>query len=88
MNNTVGTALIKFTDSEIQLLVNSLHMSISTVIPCVDDGEWKRPYKTIKKDLEEILHTFKEKQREMRVDVRDANPKKEYINKITGKEST
>ena len=34
------------------------------------------------------LSKFKEKQREMRVDVRDANPKEEYINKITGKEST
>ena len=31
-----GTALVKFTKGEIELLINSLHMSISTVVPCVD----------------------------------------------------
>ena len=49
-----GTALIKFTKSEIQLLINSLHMSVSTVVPCVDSGEWKRPYEKLLKDLKGI----------------------------------
>ena len=46
-----GTALIKFTKSEVQLLINSLHMSITTVVPCVEGSEWKKPYKNLKKDL-------------------------------------
>ena len=49
-----GTALIKFSKNEIELLINSLHMSISTVVPCVENGEWKKPYETIQKDLIDI----------------------------------
>ena len=37
----IGTATIKFTDSEIGLLINSLEMSISTIVPCVNDGMGK-----------------------------------------------
>ena len=65
-----GTALIKFTKSEIQLLINSLHMSVSTVVPCVDSGEWKRPYETIQKDLINIRLQLIEKEREAKVDVK------------------
>ena len=46
---TQGTALIKFTKSEVQLLINSLHMSISTVVPCVENGNCKKPYEKIQK---------------------------------------
>ena len=49
-----GTALIKFTKNEVQLLINSLHMSITTVVPCVEGSEWKKPYKNLKKDLKKI----------------------------------
>jgi hypothetical protein len=65
-----GTALIKFTKSEIQLLINSLHMSVSTVVPCVDSGEWKRPYETIQKDLINIRLQLVEKEREAKIDVK------------------
>ena len=62
-----GTALIKFTRSEVQLLINSLHMSISTVVPCVENGEWKKPYEKIQGDLQKIVSQFIEKEREIRI---------------------
>ena len=62
-----GTALIKFTKSEIQLLINSLHMSISTVVPCVENGEWKKPYEKIQGDLQKVVGQFIEKEREIRI---------------------
>ena len=65
-----GTALIKFSKNEIELLINSLHMSISTVVPCVENGEWKKPYETIQKDLIDIKSQLIEKERNSRVDVK------------------
>ena len=56
----IGTATIKFTDSEIGLLINSLEMSISTIVPCVNDGEWKKPYEALKKDLVDINKELRE----------------------------
>ena len=64
---TEGTALIKFTKSEVQLLINSLHMSISTVVPCVENGEWKKPYEKIQGDLQKIVGQFIEREREIRI---------------------
>ena len=66
MNKQIGTATIKFTDAEIQLLVNSLHMSITTVVPCVDSGEWKVPYESLRKDLKRILNELEDKKWEER----------------------
>jgi len=65
-----ATALIKFTRSEVQLLINSLHMSISTVVPCVENGEWKKPYEKIQKDLVNITEQFIEKEREININVK------------------
>ena len=65
-----ATALIKFTRSEVQLLINSLHMSISTVVPCVENGEWKKPYEKIQKDLKSITEQFIEKEREININVK------------------
>ena len=65
-----GTALIKFSKNEIELLINSLHMSISTVVPCVENGNWKKPYETIKKDLIDIKLQLIEKEREVKIDVK------------------
>ena len=70
MKNIEGTALIKLTRSEVQLLINSLHMSISTVVPCVEDGEWKKPYEKIQKDLIKITEQFTEKEREIKINAK------------------
>ena len=66
MSNPIGTILIKFSESEIQTLINSLHMSITTVVPCVDDGKWKVPYEILRKVLSEMLKQLEDKKWEER----------------------
>jgi len=70
----IGTATIKFSDSEIGLLINSLEMSISTIVPCVDSGEWKKPYEVLKKDLVDISKQLREKEREIPYEAKRINP--------------
>ena len=74
MGEKVGTATIVFTDVEIQLLINSLHMSITTVVPCVDSGEWKIPYEMLQKDLKRILNQLEDKKWEERTNGTTQNP--------------
>lgn len=62
-----GTVKIKFSRSEVQLLLNSLHMSITTVVPCMENGQWKKPYEKLKKDLETIDNQLIEKEREINI---------------------
>jgi|TARA_R110002033_G_scaffold15792_7_gene44350 hypothetical protein len=62
-----GSVKVKFSKSEIQLLVNSLHMSISTVVPCMENGQWKKPYEKLRKDLENITNQLIEKEREITI---------------------
>lgn len=62
MNEAVVT--IKLSDNEIGLLINSLGMLESAVVPCVDNGKWKVPYETLKKDLKQIQTKVIEKRRE------------------------
>ena len=45
-------------------------MSISTVVPCVENGEWKKPYEKIQKDLQNITEQFIEKEREININVK------------------
>ena len=58
-----GIATIKLSESEIQLVLNSLRMSISTLVPCVDSGEWKVPYEQLEKDFVNILKLLREYKR-------------------------
>ncbi len=58
-----GIATIKLSESEIQLVLNSLRMSISTLVPCVDSGEWKVPYEQLEKDFVNILKQLREYKR-------------------------
>ena len=74
MNRQIGTATIKFTDAEIQLLINSLHMSITTVVPCVDSGQWKVPYESLRKDLKRILNELEDKKWKDRTNGTIQNP--------------
>ena len=53
-NDSVVTIQIKYTDSEINLLINSLIMTCTTQIPTEDNGQWKRPYEQLLKDLKNI----------------------------------
>ena len=47
----VATVTIKYTESEVVLLINSLEMTTSAKVPCVEDGQWKTPYERLKDDL-------------------------------------
>ena len=72
--SNIGTATIKFSDSEIGLFINSLEMSISTIVPCVDNGEWKKPYEILKKDLMDISKQLRDKEREIPYEAKRNNP--------------
>jgi|TARA_R100000458_G_scaffold23658_1_gene21197 hypothetical protein len=59
----VASATIKCTESELVLLINSLEMTTSAKVPCVEGGEWKAPYKTLKADLLSIRNQLIEHKR-------------------------
>jgi len=82
MSEPIGTATIKFTDTEIQLLINSLHMSISTVVPCVNNGEWKIPYEALRKDLKKIRKQLEDKKWEYKTDKYNVDTKDEKQKEI------
>ena len=58
-----GTALIKFSETEIECLVNSLYMTTSLKVPTENNGDWKRPYRMLLKEVEGINYELKEKKR-------------------------
>ena len=47
----VATVTIKYTESEVALLINSLEMTTSAKVPCVENGQWKTPYEKLKDAL-------------------------------------
>ena len=51
---SIVIAKIRYTDSEVELLINRLIMTCTTQIPTEDNGEWKRPYEKLLKDLKNI----------------------------------
>ena len=53
-NDSIVTINIRYTESEVNLLVNSLVMTCTTQIPTEDNGQWKRPYEKLLKDLKTI----------------------------------
>jgi len=42
-----GTAVIKFSESEIECLVNSLYITTSLKVPTENNGSWKKPYEML-----------------------------------------
>mgnify|MGYP003134559525 FL=1 len=58
-----GTALIKFSETEIECLVNSLYMTTSLKVPTENNGDWKTPYRMLLKEVEGINYELKEKKR-------------------------
>ena len=72
MNEAVIT--IKLSDNEIDLLVNSLQMLESAIVPCVDNGQWKVPYEILKKDLQDIQTDIIEHRREHIIEMQTKNP--------------
>ena len=72
MNEAVVT--IKLSDNEIDLLVNSLQMLESAIVPCVDNGQCKVPYEVLKKDLQDIQTDIIEHRREHVIEMQTKNP--------------
>jgi|TARA_R100000750_G_scaffold59385_1_gene47861 hypothetical protein len=87
----VCTVTMKLTDAEIDKIIWSMK-SIKTVLSVfeiVPDKDWIITLDSILKDMEKIADNIKEAKDEKRLeDNKEPNPKKEYINKITGKESS
>ena len=63
----VGTALIKFTNAEIDLLINSIDFMTSLNIPI--EKEWVKPYSRLKKDLLNINNRLGEKMKETSLNI-------------------
>ena len=86
----ICTATIKLTDAEIDKIIWSMK-SIKTVLAVfeiVPDKDWIIRLDSILKDMVKIADYIKETKDERRLeDKKEPNPKEEYINKITGKES-
>ncbi len=64
----VATCTIKYTEAEVVLLINSLEMTTSSKVPCVDNGQWKTPYEKLKEDLITIRHNLTEYKREKTIE--------------------
>ena len=65
--NEEAVATIKLSSNEISLLINSLGMLESTIVPCVDNGKWKVPYEVLKEDWQRIQKSIIEKQKKMTI---------------------
>lgn len=64
----IATCTIKYTEAEVVLLINSLEMTTSSKVPCVENGEWKTPYAKLKEDLIGIRNTLLEYKREKTIE--------------------
>tara|TARA_R110002051_G_C8507697_1_gene465849 strand:- start:420 stop:668 length:249 start_codon:yes stop_codon:yes gene_type:complete len=63
----VGTALIKFTNAEIDLLINSIDFMTSLNIPI--EKEWIKPYSKLKEDLLDVNNKLGEKMKEISLNI-------------------
>ena len=63
----VATCTIKYTEAEVVLLINSLEMTTSAKVPCVDNGAWKNPYEKLKEDLILVKRQLIEYKREQTI---------------------
>ena len=81
----VCTATIKLTEDEINKLIwclKTMH-NVFAAFQINPEEKWSLSFDNILKDMEKISNDIKEK-RETRTVDKKANPKKEYIDKITG----
>ena len=66
--SNVATCTIKYTEAEISLLINSLEMTTSAKVACVDNGRWKNPYEKLKNDLISIKRQLIEYKRQKTIE--------------------
>ena len=83
-------ATIKLTEEEIRKIIFCIKSvyNMLGVFEINPEEKWKMSLNGILKDMEKISNKIEEAKRGMISDKKEEpNPKKEYINKITGKES-
>ena len=84
----VCTATIKLTEDEINKLIwclKTMH-NVFAAFQINPEEKWSLSFDNILKDMEKISNDIKEKRETQTID-KKANPKKEYIEKITGEKS-
>lgn len=54
MNKQKCVANIKFSQQEVELMINSLENLIKFELPFQDTVDWRRPYESLLKDLKKI----------------------------------
>ena len=64
-------ANIKFSQQEVELMINALQNQIRFEVPYMDTADWRKPYETLVKDLKDI-------KKQMRKKVDDAMKNREY----------
>lgn len=47
-------ANIKFSQQEVELMINALQNQIRFEVPYIDTNDWRKPYETLIKDLKQI----------------------------------
>ena len=85
----VCTATIKLTEHEIDKLIWCMKamQNVLGAFEIMPEKQWTMKLDGILEDLEKIANEIKETKAERTNDKQKADPKKEYIDKITGKES-
>ena len=89
--NKVCTATIKLTEHEIDKIIWCMKtmQNVFGAFEIDPEKKWSLSFENILKDMEKISNDIKEKKEEKSINKKDnPNPKEEYINKITGEESS
>jgi len=71
MNKQKCIANIKFSQQEVELMINALQNQIRFEVPYIDTTDWRKPYEALIKDLKNI-------KKQMRKRVDDAMINREY----------
>jgi hypothetical protein len=79
MNKQKCIANIKFSQQEVELMINSLQNQIRFEVPYMDTTDWRKPYETLIKDLKSI-----KKQMRKKVDDAMINREHDSISTIEG----
>ena len=79
MNKQKCIANIKFSQQEVELMINSLQNQIRFEVPYMDTTDWRKPYETLIKDLKGI-----KKQMRKKVDDAMINREHDSISTIEG----
>ena len=61
MNKQKCIANIKFSQQEVELMINALQNQIRFEVPYMDTADWRKPYETLVKDLKDIKKQMRKK---------------------------